>query len=97
MATYRKKPVEIEARQFIGIPPDGTNADELVAWIRESGHEADMRIMADNDDAVRIYVLIYGAWVVAVLDDWLRISATEVLHPLKPDIFEAIYEPVEFA
>lgn len=44
---YRKKPIEIEARQF-----DGSNAEELIAWVNENAQEGGMAFKARDRKSV---------------------------------------------
>ena len=79
MPMFRKKPVEIEARQYTRV---GWEAEEVAAWC--GGDQ--------NDDGVIIRTLEgdhlgeYGDWIIK--------GVAGEFYPCKPDIFEATYEAV---
>ncbi len=89
MAKYRKKPVVIEAEQF-----DGT---------REHAHELSVKYASNvwPDTGERGEYL--GRLVIDTLEgrmyankgDWIITGIKGERYPVKPDIFEATYEPVE--
>ncbi len=82
MAKYRKKPIVIEAEQFVapgcgdGVIPDG------VIFHTENGH-----------GEFRINTL--EGWHVVSDKDWIITGIKGEKYPCKPDIFEATYELVE--
>lgn len=82
MKRYRKKPVVIEAVQFLG----DENLQEILEW------------MGDNDviamgDYMRILTL--EGEMTANRSDWIIKGIKNEFYPCKPDIFEATYEPVK--
>lgn len=82
MKRYRKKPVVIEAVQFLG----DENLQEILEW------------MGDNDviamgDYMRILTL--EGEMTANRSDWIIKGVKGEFYPCKPDIFEATYEPVK--
>lgn len=79
MSKFRKKPVVIEALQFIG-----GNFDEIE---RFCGGDAEFR------DGQLLVATLEGP-LRASPKDWLIRGVKGELYPCKPDIFEATYEPV---
>ena len=79
MAKYRKKPVVIEAAQFTG----NADGDPIGVFRRE-------------EDLTPYVVTIHGQRCYIAPGDWI-IPEPDGVHyyPVKPDIFAAIYEPVE--
>ena len=79
MAKFRKKPVVIEAVQFVG-----GNFGVIEAFI---GGDAEFRggeiIVATLEGPLR-----------AAPNDWIIKGVKGEFYPCKPDIFEATYEPV---
>lgn len=84
MPTFRKKPVEIEARQWTG-----SNAVPLLDWINE--HE-DERTAFQSGPSLIIPTLEGDHE--ASLGDWIIQGVQGEFYPCKPDIFEATYDPV---
>lgn len=78
MAKFRKKPVVIEAIQFVGI-----NFDELEKFV---GGDAEFR----NGELV--IATLEGA-MHASPKDWIIRGVKGEFYPCKPDIFEATYDP----
>lgn len=84
MARYRKRPVVIEAEQFLDIdnPPTGVEVIASPASSAARGYTA--RVMTNH------------GWAEVLLHDWvLRDLETGERYPCRPDRFAAIYEPVE--
>ena len=92
MATFRKKPVEVEAIQF-----SGGNTVKICEWMAEHG----CRYFTDTDphdaskDAIRISTL--EGEMRATDGDWIIRGVKGEFYPCRADIFEATYEPVESA
>lgn len=80
MSKYRKKPVIIEAIQFVA-----GNFDAIEAFV---GGDAEFRgnelIIATLEGPLR-----------AAPNDWIIKGVKGEFYPCKPDIFEATYEKVE--
>lgn len=87
---FRKKPVEVEAVRFDGVPPDATNAEDLMAWI------GDQSSLAFDDETDEVYLTIdtLEGLMRANLGDWIIKGVTGEFYPCKPDIFKATYEAV---
>lgn len=79
MPKFRKKPIEIEAVQFVA-----GNFDEIEKFV---GGDAEFRgselIVATLEGPLR-----------AAPGDWIIRGVKGELYPCKSDIFEATYEPV---
>lgn len=90
MPYFREKPVEIEAMQFIE-----ESKDAVYSWARVSG----ANVEASRDDAGRPVLVIHTleGEMRASLGDWVIRGFEGDFCPCKPDVFEAIYEPVESA
>jgi hypothetical protein len=90
---YRKKPVVVEAMQFI-YPPSAA----LTTWcpamrnVRKDRHmgalgEADILTLEDGFDGRAKHVATEGDWIIK--------GVQGEFYPCKPDIFAATYEVVE--
>jgi hypothetical protein len=90
MATFRKKPVVIEARQFLG-SVDGTG--RIVDWIRLNGHEA--YSMEIGPSTHKIVIKTLEGDHIASIGDWIIKGVKGEFYPCKPDIFLETYEAVE--
>ena len=80
MTKYRKKPVVIEAEQYMGngTPPNGVCAED------------------DLDNSSEYYPHIHTLEGVLIVSkgDWIICGIQGEYYPCKPDIFEATYEAV---
>ena len=76
---YRKKPVEIEARQFT----DSRDWMDVVQWCGGA---------LGSDGRLEISTL--EGVMKAEIDDWIIRGVQGEFYPCKPDIFEATYEAV---
>lgn len=88
MPNFRKKPVVIEARQFVGVTVEGQ--EQLAEWcgglLRGTKLPADERV-------IRIPTL--EGEMEASFGDWIIRGVKGEFYPCKPDIFHATYEPVD--
>lgn len=90
MSKFRKKPVVIEAIQFMG--PDPRDVDQML--------EFDDWLVAHGDGKVCVYsgsTLIIPTLegnMMASPGDWIIRGVQGELYPCKPDIFAATYEAV---
>lgn len=103
MPKYRKKPVIIEAKQFVvenngdwlvhnyDENKTGHNAMEIAEWI------GDMNIVVTFhcDGFVEIDIPTLEGTMKAVPNDWIIKGVNNEFYPCKPDIFEKTYELVE--
>lgn len=86
---FRKKPVVIEAQQFVtNNDQDDQNMNELVLWVRGNGGYA-------SHDRTDIYVDTLEGRMRATVGDWIIRGVRGEFYPCKPDIFAATYEPAE--
>ncbi|MGI9485437.1 MAG: hypothetical protein ACR2RF_06055 [Geminicoccaceae bacterium] len=91
MPKFRKKPVVIEAMQFIG--PSIEDLDYLTKfddWVLANQGDRKCRYMGSH----MIIPTLEGDHK-ASSGDWIIRGVKGELYPCKPDIFEATYEPVE--
>lgn len=86
MPKFRKKPVEIEARQWV----DG-NGYQIVGWMKD--HDAHAQLIRDEPTVITIDTL--EGVMTAQHGDWIIRGVQGEFYPCKPDIFEATYEAVE--
>jgi len=88
MAKYRKKPVEIEAVQFItNNEVDDKNMNDIVRWIEENNGKA-------FHDGTDIYIDTLEGTMRAMCGDFIIKGINGEFYPCKPDIFEKTYEVV---
>lgn len=99
MPKYRKRPVEIEARQWDGTASDATR---IIDWILNSGATATyicsdpVRCSEhDGDTPHRIRIRTLEGDMTASLSDWIVQGVNGEFYPVKPDIFAATYEPAD--
>jgi hypothetical protein len=81
---YRKKPVEIEAVQYLGFE---TNGEECELFL---GDDFETHLPSQNQIAIRT---LEGE-LTASKGDWLIRGVKGEHYPCKPDVFAATYEPV---
>lgn len=79
MAEYRKKPVVIEAQQFIINHPEGWPLGVFKDSESKTGYSIDT---------------LEGRALNVEEGDWIITGVKGEKYPCKPDIFEATYEPV---
>lgn len=101
---YRKKPVEIEARQLTG---SASETHSVYLWVEENtlGSFEPMAVIEGREPCPASGVSIDprdGRMMIATLEgyhhasygDWIVRGVQGEFYPVKPDIFEATYEPV---
>jgi hypothetical protein len=83
---YRKKPVVVQAFQWIGTFP----AD--VDWVDEALKRGDLKLIGAN-----LYVPVNDSeeWIFANLGDWIIRGVKGDLYPCPNDVFEMTYETPE--
>lgn len=91
MSLFRKKPIVIEARQFVGERLSETY--ELAAW-------CDGRLeLSPTEDRMALHPTIeiptLEGVMVASCGDWIIKGVNGEFYPCKPDIFEKTYEAVQ--
>lgn len=89
MPTFRKRPIEIEARQYDGSP---ASARELINWTRNSKTKCYMDVNADGERQLSINTLQGALWIST--NDWVIKGVANEFYPCKPDIFARTYERV---
>lgn len=80
---YRKRPVVVEALRYL----PGETCQVLAAWMDYSHDEHDC-----YDDAEWLVETLEGP-LYAKPGDWIVKGIQGEFYPVKPDIFEATYEP----
>ena len=80
MPKFRKKPVVIEAVQWLG-----NNLSEIQKF-----YKPDSILIGD-----KIQIITLEGIMTASLDDWIIKGVNSEFYPCKPDIFEATYEPID--
>lgn len=92
MPKFRKKPVEIEARQWVG-----TNWAELKEFTGDRFDVLDARDRENSDDpnaTAQVLDALHSTWVLVQDNDWIIRGVQGEFYPCRADVFEATYEPV---
>ena len=91
MPKFRKKPVVIEAMQFLTCPSKSMDCTlEFDKWMYENqGKRACMY------KGEKLVIRTLEGEMTADQGDWIIKGIRGELYPCKPDIFEATYEPVK--
>lgn len=97
---YRKKPVEIEAIQFMG----SSSYMAICQWAREHGIKSDrdegtpstpsLEELFRFESPIMLIRTLEGT-MAANPGDWIIRGVKGEFYPCKPDIFEATYEAAE--
>lgn len=82
MSQYRKKPVVIDAVQWMG------NLDEMTEFVTVPWHTGPIR-----DEEVSMFIPTLEGEMEANPGDWIIKGVQGEFYPCKPEIFEATYEP----
>lgn len=93
MATFRKKPVVVEAvlvRDFNHCDSPSWAFETAPLWMVEALQNLTLACAPDG-----IYIKTLEGEMKANLDDWIIRGVRGELYPCKPDIFEQTYESVE--
>ena len=85
MARYRKKPVEIEAVQYLGFDANGEECELFLDGSFESH--------LPSQDKIEIRTL--EGPITASRGDWIIRGVQGEHYPCKPDIFAATYETAD--
>ncbi len=85
---FRKKPVIIEAIQYVGY-----NGHELNSWSENKVIESPV-LEPTKDNPTGCYLQIYTLEGIhtAIVRDWIIKGVKGEFYPCKPDIFEMTYE-----
>jgi hypothetical protein len=81
---YRKRPAVVEAVRFVG-----DNWNELTTFF---GSKSGGSVWQSTEDGVLIFTLEGN--MLANKGDWIVRGTAGEFYPVKPDIFEQVYEPV---
>lgn len=84
---FRKKPVEIEAMQFVV-----GEIDAVLEWV--AGHGGKIGTYRDLFDDPYLEIETLEGVMEASLGDWIIRGVKGEFYPCKPDIFAATYEHV---
>ena len=93
MAKYKKKPVVIEAIQWIG-----TNVDEILGFVVTKAELRRIDVIGPNGGTIPGGGLVISTLegdMTASPDDWIIKGVKDEFYPCKPDIFAATYDKVE--
>lgn len=82
---YRKKPVVIEAVQFLG----AGDVNRVCNWLAQQGANIEGWLFHDTD----ITIPTLEGKMKANPQDWIIKGVRGEFYPCKPDIFEATYDP----
>jgi len=96
--TFRKKPVEIQAAQFLGRTGNEGAAHDVYLWVEKhigsvDPSDAEPGVTIDPVDGHMVIRTLEGDMKVS-RGDWVIRGVQGEFYPCKPDIFEATYEPV---
>jgi hypothetical protein len=101
MATYRKKPVVIEAVQVAAAVYNGKTwhgspfkCDVLPQWLEDAFTNGTIAVHPSDLDYALLAIKAPEGTMIAKPDDWIIRGVKGELYPCKPEIFEATYEPV---
>lgn len=84
---FRKKPVVIEAIQFLGTMESQRKIEQWSGIVNYSGHE--------DGRCFSIGIQTLEGTMSAYAGDWIIKGVKGEFYPCKPDIFEVTYEAVE--
>lgn len=88
MGMFRKKPVIVEARQFL----NDASSYNLIVWINHGQHAIGREFASWRNHNIIVPTLEGDQ--VASPGDWIIRGVAGEHYPCKPEIFEATYEPV---
>ncbi|MER6435422.1 hypothetical protein ABT275_03535 [Streptomyces sp. NPDC001185] len=93
MPRFRKKPVEIEALQFIDLDSYLAIVAWWKAWKTETLDATEKFEFRGGPTALLLVHTLEG-WMAASSGDWIIRGIQGELYPCKPNIFAATYEAV---
>lgn len=89
---YRKKPLIVEAYQFIGNKVCTT----LPRWLEDAHGRGEVRYSPGvQEEEQKLHVDTPEGTMTANLGDWIIKGVQGELYPCKPDIFAETYEAIE--
>ena len=86
---FRKKPVVIEAEQFL---PNDESIDKVMSLASQGSRQVQVTRMPDGQCTMHITTL--EGVMEASIGDWIIRGIQGEVYPCKPDIFYATYERV---
>jgi hypothetical protein len=88
VSRWRKRPVEVDALQWRVV-----NHEQMKAWLGD----AYLAVLSKHvrGKAAHLSVRTLEGQLAAAPGDWIVKGIQGEFYPMKPDIFEATYEPVE--
>lgn len=89
MGMYRKRPVQVEARQWTG-----WNTSDVVDWIIGAGTRTARWHEETAGDAQFLAIDTLEGTMRADVGDWIIAGVAGEFYPCKPEIFAATYEEV---
>lgn len=88
---YRKKPVEIEAIQFLG-----NNWEEIREWMKKYKSGRKIEVIIDEYGKVKgIVIETLEGKMEAKIGDYIVKGIKNEFYPVRKDIFEETYEEIE--
>lgn len=91
MSQYRKKPVVVEARRWIGGDYEWLNEFCGRNWTRGDAVECSY----EDEEQVVVWNTAEQQWLHVPVGHWIVRGVAGEFYPCKPDIFDATHEPVE--
>lgn len=86
---YRKKPIEVQAQQYLSPFPNRDSQDDFSSWLIKNLRQS---FKYEGEDL--IIITLEGA-MRASPNDYIIKGTQGEIYPCKPDIFEQTYEKVE--
>jgi len=88
---YRKKPVVIEAMEFVtNNEPGDVTMNKIVSWVNDN-----QGIIICHHDGTDIFINTLEGVMVASCGDFIIKGIKGEFYPCKPDIFKATYDEVQ--
>lgn len=96
MKQYRKKPVVIHAVQFVGTNWRECEAIDpsIITAVGNWDHSTGKPELKDAATNSCLSIRTLEGTMTAAINDWIIRGIIGELYPCKPDIFDAIYDPV---
>lgn len=91
MPLFRKKPVVIEAMQWIGGPHEPLDVFCGRNWTRADAVDADGP--PDDPEHVVVWNALERQWLNVPVNHWIIRGVRGELYPCDPNVFTATYEP----
>jgi hypothetical protein len=90
MPKFKKKPIEIEARQYLN---DEASYD-ILHWINKGQYKRGAEVPFATWINGKLTIPTLEGDHVADVGDWIIQGIQGEFYPCKPDIFEETYEPI---